>query len=181
MFGIVFLLSFLIRIFLVPHPGFKADIAYWKWWGMSAAHEGITGPLVNTAYNYPSFYLYILKITSHLYELFTGFNFALDQHNGIFWNDQNLLYLFLIKLPYLLADLGIGFLIFKIVKNLVKSNKIALLSASFYLFNPVVIYNSALWGQTDSLGSLFVLLAFYFLLQKRFAMVGIFSAISVFM
>src|SRR3990167_7729357 len=169
--SLIFFLAFVLRLLFVPHPGFKADIAYWKWWGMSAAHEGITGPLVNTAYNYPSFYLYILKITSHLYELFTGFNFALDQHNGIFWNDQNLLYLFLIKLPYLLADLGIGLLIFLIVRQIIRKTfsptppkplnplMIPLLSASFYLFNPVVIYNSALWGQTDSLGSLFVLLA----------------------
>lgn len=185
MSALIFFLAFLLRIFFVPHPGFKADIAYWKWWGMSAAHDGIVGPLIHTAYNYPSFYLYILKATSHLYEFITGYNYQLDQQSTYFWNDSNLLYLFLIKLPYILADLGIGILIYKIVKMVLpfhkKNSFTALLAASFYLFNPVVIYNSALWGQTDSLGSLFVLLSFYFLLKERFLLVGIFAAISVFM
>lgn len=183
----VFFVSFLLRLFLIPLPGFKADIAYWKWWGMSSANDGIVGPLINTAYNYPSFYLYILKATSHLYEFFTGFNFKNDPHNTFFWNDANFLYLFLIKLPYILADLGIGFLIYSIVKDIAhkrfnnKTAFIPLLSSCLYLFNPVVIYNSSIWGQTDSLGSLFILIAFYGLLRNNIWLIGIFSAVGLFM
>ncbi len=217
---VIFFISFVLRLFFVSFPGFKADIAYWKWWGMSAAHDGISGPLVNTAYNYPSFYLYILKFTSHLYEFLTGFNFKLNPNDVVFWSDTNFLYLFLIKLPYILADLGIGILIYKIIKNskfeapnskqISNSNfknskrlghfnlkfwslfrnsdlgfrissNIPLLAASLYLFNPVVIYNSSLWGQTDSIGAFLVLLAFYFLLSSKYSLLAVFAAIAVFM
>ncbi len=205
---IVFFISFLIRLFFVPLPGFKADIAYWKWWGMSAAHDGITGPLVNTAYNYPSFYLYILKFTSHVYEFFTGFNFKLSPNDPTFWSDSNFLYLLLIKLPYILADLGIGILIYKIVTSVILRSEttkdlsrmrdlkqvqrsfsasgrfrmtIPLLAVSLFLFNPVVIYNSSIWGQTDSLGAFLILESFYFLLQSRFSLMAVFSAVALFM
>ncbi len=216
-FFILFFLSFLIRLILIPLPGFKADIAYWKWWGMSAAHDGLSGPLTNTAYNYPSFYLYILKATSHIYEFFTGFNFKLNPHDAAFWSDSNLLYLFLIKMPYILADLGIGFLIYKIVVHVfadewqskrktgdgasvvrgsanwrtppatralagpVLLTGPAIFAASLFLFNPVVIYNSSVWGQTDSIGSLFVLLSFYCLITNRYSLTAVFAAVSLFM
>lgn len=211
---VVFFVSFIIRLLLIPLPGFKADIAYWKWWGMSAASDGISGPLINTAYNYPSFYLYILKATSHLYEWLTGFNFKLSPNDANFWNDSNFLYLFLIKLPYILADLGIGILIYKIIslslrgrseatdkaisKNdvkrlprsvaygvLARNDKllrfVPLFAACLYLFNPVVIYNSSVWGQTDSLGAFLILISFYFLLTTRYSLLSVFSAIALFM
>jgi Gpi18-like mannosyltransferase len=182
---VLFFLSLIIRLFLVPLSGFKADISYWKWWGMSAAHDGISGPLVNTAYNYPSFYLYILKTTSHVYELLTGYNFKLNPHDNIFWNDSNFLYLFLIKLPYIFADLGIGFLIYKIVRLSLETTAgkkiIPLFAASLYLLNPVVIYNSSVWGQTDSMGSFFILLAFYGLMRNNLFLLSVFSAIALFM
>ncbi|MBI3384808.1 NPCBM/NEW2 domain-containing protein [Candidatus Gottesmanbacteria bacterium] len=191
----IFFLAFLVRLILIPLPGFKADIAYWKWWGMAAVHSGFSGPLTDTAYNYPSFYIYILKFTSHLYEMLTGYNFKLDPQNLNFWSDTNLLYLFLIKLPYILADLGIGFLIYKIVtrchpEQVFGSKKgfrnkfgmtVGILAASLFLFNPVVIYNSSIWGQTDSIGALLVLLSFYFLITKRYGLTAIFSAVSLFM
>ena len=210
---IFFLLSILVRISFLPLPGFKADIAYWKWWGMSAAHDGITGPLLYTAYNYPSFYLYILKTTSHLYEFLTGYNYKLNPHDYLFWTDTNLLYLILIKTPYILADLGIGILIYKIV--LLLSNKInrrgcrarglpverlqfersenedvgrgksathyALIASLLYLFNPVTIYNSSIWGQTDSIGSFLVLLSLYGLLKNNLFLLAFSGAVALFM
>ena len=187
---LVFFLSILVRVALIPLPGFKADIAYWKWWGMSAATDGFSGPLVNTAYNYPSFYIYILKATSHLYELLAGYNFKLNPQDSFFWSDTNILYLFLIKFPYILADLGIGYLIYKIVKNVIarnpakpetKQSRWGLIATALYLFNPMVIYNSSIWGQTDSIGTLFILLSFYGLIIGKFWMMPVFAALALFM
>lgn len=70
---------------------------------------------------------------------------------------QTLLY----KLPSILSDLLTGFLIYRISKKYVGEKK-SLLISSFYLFNPAVIANSALWGQVDSLTSLFSMASLYF-------------------
>jgi Gpi18-like mannosyltransferase len=58
----------------------------------------------------------------------------------------------LVKLPFILSDLGLGYLIYRFLK--VHHPQTALVAAAVFLFNPVVIYNSAIWGQTDSLVNL---------------------------
>lgn len=73
----------------------------------------------------------------------------------------------------MLADLGIGYLIYKIVLEIKPARpaggpKLALTAASFFLFNPVLIYNSTIWGQTDSLINLLALSGFYLIFKKHY-------------
>ncbi len=75
--------------------------------------------------------------------------------------------IFLIKLPSILADLGIGLIIYRLVGNLGGGKKKALIGAGLYLLNPISIFISSIWGQTDSLVAFFGLLAFVFLYYKK--------------
>jgi len=83
------------------------------------------------------------------------------------------LYPALLKLPSILADLGIGLLIYKIINyqlvisNLKNKNRLAALGLILWLFNPVIWYNSAVWGQTDAVINFLALLAFYFLIINK--------------
>jgi Gpi18-like mannosyltransferase len=88
------------------------------------------------------------------------------------------LHAWLVKLPFILSDIGLGYLIYKIVLK-IKPNK-AILAASFFLFNPVLIYNSTIWGQTDSLINLFAILGIYLIFQKKY-FPGIFIFLSGFL
>jgi len=72
----------------------------------------------------------------------------------------------LVKAPFILADIGIGYLIYKIVSEF--KPKIAVLASAIFLFNPVIIYNSTIWGQTDSLINLLALAGFYFTFKKKY-------------
>lgn len=66
----------------------------------------------------------------------------------------------LLKLPGILADLGLAVLIYQVVKKLTANIKKAFVAGTFYLFNPVSIFLSGVWGQTDSLVSFFGLTSF---------------------
>lgn len=66
----------------------------------------------------------------------------------------------LYKLPAILADLAVGYLIYKIVRDKV-NQRVALLSSYLFLFNPAIFANSTLWGQVDIITALFSLLAIY--------------------
>lgn len=174
---IILFVSLVIRLLFIPHPGFKADIAYWKWWGKVAAEEGITATFNHS--NYPPVYLYVLQSTSWIYRLFS----PLD---GNYWDDNNFLYLFLIKLPYIAADIGIGYLIYLILST--KSNStsgrslnLALFGSSLFLLNPAVIYNSAVWGQTDSLSAFFILLMYYLLFAKHYSLFALAITVNIFL
>jgi len=79
----------------------------------------------------------------------------------------------LYKLPAILADLATGFLIYKILERS-KGQKWGLIGTAIYIFNPAIIYNSALWGQVDSLTALTSILAIYLLPENIYL-----SAISL--
>lgn len=68
----------------------------------------------------------------------------------------------LYKLPAIFTDLATGFLIYKILSRS-KSERWGLVGASLFIFNPAIFANSTLWGQVDSLTSLFSLLSIYLL------------------
>jgi len=60
----------------------------------------------------------------------------------------------LFKLPAIISDVVTGYLIYKVSKRFSKEST-ALIIACFYLFNPAILGNSAMWGQVDSITSLF--------------------------
>lgn len=86
-----------------------------------------------------------------------------------------LLFNFIVKIPFLLSDIALALLLYKIVEELTKSKGLAEKAAIFWFLNPFVIWISAGWGMWDTLPALFSLLAFYLLLKKKIA----FSAVSI--
>ena len=64
----------------------------------------------------------------------------------------------LLRMPAILADLVTGALVFVLALRSLSVPR-SLLVASIYWFNPAVIYNSALYGQTDAVHTLLVVIA----------------------
>jgi hypothetical protein len=64
----------------------------------------------------------------------------------------------LVKAPALIADALIALLLFRVVSRWATS-RAGLLATALFLFVPVTWYESALWGQIDSTGSLLLLAA----------------------
>ena len=94
-----------------------------------------------------------------------------------FWEQRGMI--LLIKLPGILADLVIGGLTFSYFKKRIKVENKALLLASVWLFNPIVWYNSSIWGQTDSIVNLFGLVAIFALIKKYLPKFLIFMTLSL--
>lgn len=92
---------------------------------------------------------------------------------------ENNFYQGLLKLPSILSDLGIAYLIHKIFKDFNKEN-LGKLGAVFFLFNPVIWYNSSVWGQTDAVINLLAFAAVYFLLKRNIALSGILLAFCLY-
>lgn len=95
--------------------------------------------------------------------------------------DSNVLYvpgmLFnsIVKIPFLISDIAIAFLLYKIVEELTNNKGLAEKAALIWFLNPFVIWISAVWGMWDTLPALFSLAAFYFLLKRRIS----FSAVCL--
>lgn len=83
----------------------------------------------------------------------------------------------LVKLPGIIADLLIGYFIYKFLKE--RKNKQAVLITSIWLFNPVTWYNSAVWGQTDAIVNLLGFLSILFLIKKDLVKSSVFITLSI--
>ncbi len=137
-------LRLLIAYVLFPGSGFESDVSTYAAWAATMAEFGPAGFYQNTGFaDYPPAYLYALWLVGS----FSGAAVSAAD---------------LIKLPPILLDVAVGYLIYRLVRGWTwpgsRSEALALAAAALYVFNPVPIYDSALWGQTDAAGALVVLL-----------------------
>lgn len=183
------IIALLIRLVLIPltlHPDFRAvNLA-----GYLVAQKGHvfsfydylsrqprTDPLVllygDNLFIYPPLaYLTHAVFNGLLFHIYpqSAF-FTLLQDIGRLRLDPGFPWLmYLLKLPYLIADISCFILLTKILPE--KTKRTGLL---FWMFNPVTIYTSYLMGQFDIFVALFVLLSVFFLPRKSWlssAMLG---------
>ena len=145
--GIVVLLALglalrLIIAYLIPGSGFAVDLASFQYWASNLANEGLHGFYERDFFHdYKPGYLYVLWLVGGVANLFGG---------GV--GD-------LIKLPPIVADIALGYLVWSMVRELGGSERSARIGAALVLFNPVTWFDSVVWGQVDSFGVVFLLLA----------------------
>ena len=145
----------LVRLALsATTSGHPIDINTFSAWAGHAA-EGLTS-FYSPGYfaDYPPGYIYVLWIIGKL-RLLLGLDFGEPA------------FLLLLKLPAVLADMATAWVIYGIARRHWSGNA-PLAFAGLYAFNPAVILDSAIWGQVDSVLTLFIVLG-VFLLAKQSA------------
>jgi Gpi18-like mannosyltransferase len=81
----------------------------------------------------------------------------------------------LLKWPPIVGDLVLGAIIFYSAPR-----RYAAVAAAFFLYNPVVWYTSAVWGQTDVFHALFMVLAVLAAGEKKFRRAWALAVLAVF-
>lgn len=153
---VLLLLGLIVRLFFISSEGFKTDISTYESWAIALAAHGFRSFYSTIGFaDYPPGYFYILAAIGHLWQAF----FAKHDAGYAVLRD-------LVKLPAILADLGVGALLYAIVRRFAGTTY-ALAAAALYLLNPAIVYISALWGQVDSVAGGLALLAIYCLLRSE--------------
>jgi hypothetical protein len=199
---IVFFLGFVLRLYvsLLAHHGDLnnniswATIAYEN--GFDGFYEGKNLPHNKTgdviwpysAPNQPPLTILVLTATRVVWQEARNFIWYMNWELLIFpsrlvwfWDDKGMD--LMIKFPSILADLAIAFFIYKFVKSELSGktggSRKALIIATIWLFNPVLWYNSSLWGQTDPVVNLLGLLGIWALIRKKLPLFTVFYTLSV--
>ena len=182
----LFLLALILRLILIFISGYHPDVLNHIDWGKRFWQYGPTRFYEESVWgvswpNQPPGTIYLFAAIAKLYQGLFSFLWWLNLRipafpSFIFPFLESRLHIVLLKLPFVLADLGIGWLIYWLVRDLTRDKRRALLGASLFLFNPALIYNSTIWGQTDSLINFLALLALWLIDKKRY-FGGIFSFI----
>ena len=154
------LLRALIAGILLPQSGFRIDIGDFTAWANRLASLG-PGEFYETGYfsDYPPGYLYVLWLLGVVGSWLTPL-VGQPATGG------------LVKIPGVLADIGVAWLLFVYCRRFLdhrfglrgrswSGEALGLTAAVIYLFNPVTIFNSAIWGQVDSVGTLVMLATLY--------------------
>lgn len=126
--------------------------------------------------NYPPIAMIAFSLMYSIYNLVWPIIWGIKTHIGLipaafiwFWKEQKIMLPIFLKLPAICADIGLAFYVYLITSKIVSKKFVIspLLAASFILFNPAFFYNSAFWGQIDSLPLAFFAASIYYLLFSK--------------
>ncbi len=131
----------LIIAYLVPGSGFEQDRIAFTFWASNLAQEGPFGFYGRDFFHdYTPGYLYVLWAIG-----LTG-----QALGGI--GD-------LLKVPPILADIALAYIVWSMATELGFGRRRALAAAAIVVVNPAIWFDSVVWGQVDSFGVVFLLLA----------------------
>jgi hypothetical protein len=159
---ILLALGFALRLiiaYLLPGSGFANDLASFRGWANDLFTNGLHGFYSRPGFHdYTPGYLYYLWVLGALAQAFPSFD--------------------LVKLPAMLSDLAIGWLIWSMVLELGGGRRAALLGAALYLFVPITWFDSVVWGQVDSVGIVFLLLSVRALWRDRPELASVLAVVA---
>lgn len=163
---VIFGAALILRVWIgLTAQGYQNDMNTFIAWGQRMADLG-PGKFYEEGYfaDYPPGYLYILYLLS----LIRGW-FGLAHGSG----GETLLF----KLPAILSDLVLGYLVYKGGRKKLGSG-MAIGLMLLFLFNPAVLMDSAAWGQADSFFLVFLLLSIAGASDKAFVRAAVFFALA---
>ena len=158
--------AFILRLILgAVYRGHNTDMSCFIGWSNAVFENGF-GKFytLDMFHDYPPGYMYVLYIVGAIEKLF-GFSDGAQYA--------------LVKLPAIVCDILAGVLIYKVAKKKF-SDGLSTVFASLYLFNPATVVNCSLWGQVDSVYTLFILLMIYFISEKKMIYSYFMFAICIF-
>ena len=159
--AVVLAVSAVVRALLFPLQGYPIDTADFTSWYNTAVQYGIR-PFYGLAgfADYPPFNVYIFWFF------------------GSLANAVNLSISTMVKVVPNLFDLATGVIIYLFTRKQA-SSKIAFLATGFYLFNPAVIFNAAVWGQYDAVYTFFLVLSLVLTLKNKPEMSAVAFALGI--
>ena len=157
---LVFIAAVIRIFFALQNNYFSFDVNNFMAWGNYALDYGLNQMYRQGIFmDYPPGYMYILYFVTKTVRF-------LGIQNG------DILYVFMLKLPSMIADFGCAYLLYKIAEEK-QSKAFAKYLALVFLFMPVVILNSSIWGQVESFYILFVAISIYFAYKNKTVFAGI--------
>ena len=149
-------LRLIIAYVLAPGGGFETDLRSFAGWALTLAERGPSGFYRPDEFaDYTPGYLYVLALLGGIAKA------VAPGDPGSFLAGTPGEWGGVLKLPAILADIALAYLLYRMVRHWMADDRraraAALGAAAIYLFNPITWYDSAVWGQVDSVGSLVML------------------------
>lgn len=169
-------ISLIVRLLfsLLFNTGHPTDINNFRVWALEVTkrgpHDFFLPPPQGIWCDYPPGYVYILWILGHIYKLF-------DPSLQSWYTTP---FTTFVKFPGIICDIFNIYLIYNLSKRYVPTF-IAMSAATIYAFQPSVFYESAVWGQMDSVIMTCLLLSIIYLIDRKYIASIIITAVGCLM
>ena len=170
------LFAFLLRLALVLLADYHPDLINHLDWGERFWDYGPRAFYSQSIWraswpNQPPGTIYLFAFLMKLYQKLFSLAWWLNLKIALFPSFifpflEKKLPVIMVKLPFILADLALGWLIYQLVAKELGRQRSARWASGLFLFNPALIYNSTIWGQTDSLINFLALLSFWAMIKR---------------
>lgn len=170
----VLAVGMLVRLALAPIPIFPHDPQYYVDWGSSLRHHPLDFYTARTDATYPPLAMYI-------FFLIDVANFLLAHLFGqepTYVFTQSSLLVVLEKLPTILVEMATIALVYALARRELQQ-RWALVAAASYALSPFILGIGPLWGQSDALFTLPVVLACVFALRGKMGWAGAMCALAI--
>ncbi len=162
---LTFVIFFLVRLVLAAFsPGYPSDMSCWAAWGERVFELGTQNFYAPDYFcDYPPGYIYILGFLARIIHLL-----------GIPVSAQTFIY----KLPAVISDMILFHLIISFA-NKHWGKKSALFLGGLFLLTPIFWFDSAIWGQIESVLLVFLVISILRLYEKRYFPAMIYYVLAV--
>ena len=164
---LVIVLAVMLRaIAATVFTGYSSDISCFKGWAIAAYEGGPANFYTSGMFaDYPPGYMAVLWVLGWIRDVF-----QIEASGALFT--------LIIKLPSILAEIGLALLAYHVGKRRL-DHTFGLLCAAFLLFNPAMFFDSSVWGQIEAVLTLFIALALWFLVREQYIPAGAMYALAV--
>lgn len=150
----ILILGFILRLILLRFGTHTQDITTFQEWSLALIRYPFNKFYSQVNSDYLPGYLYVLWLVGKVYYFINA---------KLFYVSSDLIY----KIPSITSDLINSVLIF-LIANKITQRKKAVFAMLLYIFNPAFLFDSVLWGQVDSVVTVFILLSVYFLSERKY-------------
>ncbi|MBF0521135.1 MAG: hypothetical protein HQK92_15605 [Nitrospirae bacterium] len=154
--SVLFATALTVRILAAFYiEGYPFDIELFKKWAVYIGQKGIANYYSGEIFaDYPPVYVYIIYVIQLL-----GRIFSIVPDSRLFF--------VVLKLPAITTDILCAFIIYKTSKQNGLDQSMSVVLSALFLFNPAIIVNSSVWGQVDSVFTLALAMAAWFLVNGK--------------
>ena len=164
MFGLL-LIAFLARFLLFSLPGYNYDMSLFATWiGVATGHGLRPFYIIMPWCDYPPFSVYVFYSFGNLANMLGLLNMSTINY--------------VVKFIPTCFDLATVSLIYFFLRRQL-SFKVSFAAATFYAFNPAVIFNMAVWGQFDAVYTFFLVLSLILALKSKPELATVVFALAV--
>lgn len=182
---IILTIGIIIRVVLMPVLTVGYDVMHWA---LAMQHIQSGSGLYDIAgYWYTPVWGYILGFMSSIMNMFgvTDYGSLFDEAlhlEDLGWISATIptpAFSFIVKIPSVIADVLVGYLIYRMIVERTGDEKKATYGFALWFLCPIVIFTSSVHGMFDSIYVLFTVLSVYSLLKGHDLLAGVSLSIAV--